>query len=91
MNVFLIADYQALGDYIDDVAKIREAVVEVALDWLAVGLDPEKVLFHSSYIPEHSELTVLLSMLVPLGRLQRNPTLNPKWKHWEPIKLLLDF
>ncbi len=89
---FLIADYQALGDYIDDVAKIREAVVEVALDWLAVGLDPEKSAFSiQSYIPEHSELTVLLSMLVPLGRLQRNPTLKSEMETLGADKVTLGF
>ena len=74
---FLIADYQALGDHISDIDGIRRSVMEVTLDWLAVGLDPEKCSFVvQSYIPEHAELTMYMSMLTPLGRLQRNPTLK---------------
>ena len=74
---FLIADYQALGDHLDDIDGIRRSVIEVTLDWLAVGLDPQRSTFVvQSYIPEHAELTMLLSMLTPLGMLQRNPTLK---------------
>ncbi|MBM3956581.1 MAG: tryptophan--tRNA ligase [Gemmatimonadetes bacterium] len=74
---FLIADYQALGDHFDDVDLIRDSVLQVALDWLAVGLDPEKSTFViQSYVPEHAELTMLLSFVTPLGMLQRNPTLK---------------
>ena len=78
---FLIADYQALGDHLDDIDGIRRSVIEVALDWLAVGLDPQRSTFViQSYIPEHAELTMLLSMLTPLGMLQRNPTLKEEMK-----------
>ena len=73
---FLIADYQ-VSDYADDIEHLRDSVWEVALDWLAVGLDPENSHFViESLIPEHTELAVLLSWLIPLGRLQRNPTLK---------------
>jgi tryptophanyl-tRNA synthetase len=73
---FLIADYQ-VSDYADDIDLVRESVWEVALDWLAVGLDPEGSHFViESLVPEHAELTLLLSWYVPLGRLQRNPTLK---------------
>jgi tryptophanyl-tRNA synthetase len=73
---FLIADYQ-VSDYVDDMARVREAVWEVALDWLAVGLDPERSSFFiESLIPEHAELSLWLSWLLPLGMLQRNPTLK---------------
>ena len=73
---FLIADYQA-SDYADDIARVREAVWEVALDWLAVGLDPAQSSFViESLIPEHAELTLWLSWFLPLGMLQRNPTLK---------------
>jgi tryptophanyl-tRNA synthetase len=73
---FLIADYQ-VADYADDVEHVRQSVWDVALDWLAVGLDPEKSHFViESLVPQHAELTVLLSWFVPLGRLQRNPTLR---------------
>ena len=73
---FLIADYQ-VADYAGDVARVRDAVWEVALDWLAVGLDPERGAFViESLIPEHAELMVWLSWLLPMGMLQRNPTLK---------------
>ena len=73
---FLIADYQ-VSDYADDIARVRESVWEVALDWLAVGLDPEKSAFViESLIPEHAELMVWLSWFLPLNMLQRNPTLK---------------
>ena len=73
---FLIADYQ-VSDYADDISKVREAVWEVALDWLAVGLDPEHSNFViESLVPEHAELTLWLSWFLPLGMLQRNPTLK---------------
>jgi tryptophanyl-tRNA synthetase len=73
---FLIADYQ-VSDYADDIARVREAVWEVALDWLAVGLDPERSSFViESLIPEHAELTLWLSWFLPLRVLQRNPTLK---------------
>lgn len=77
---FLIADYQ-VSDYADDIARVREAVWEVALDWLAVGLDPERSSFViESLVPEHAELTVWLSWFLPLGMLQRNPTLKSEMR-----------
>jgi tryptophanyl-tRNA synthetase len=73
---FLIADYQ-VSDYADDFDRVRSSVWEVALDWLAVGLDPETSHFMiESEIPENAELTTWLSWYLPLGMLQRNPTLK---------------
>jgi tryptophanyl-tRNA synthetase len=73
---FLIADYQ-VSDYADDIPQVRRAVFEVALDWLAVGLDPDRGHFViESLVPQHAELTILISWFMPLGRLQRNPTLK---------------
>lgn len=73
---FLIADYQ-VSDYADDFERVRDSVWEVALDWLAVGLDPEGSCFViESLVPEHAELTTWLSWYLPLGMLQRNPTLK---------------
>lgn len=73
---FLIADYQ-VSDYAGDIEAVRKAVFEVALDWLSVGLDPEASHFViESQVPEHCELAVLLSWYLPLGMLQRNPTLK---------------
>jgi tryptophanyl-tRNA synthetase len=66
-----------VSDYADDIERVRQSVVEVALDWLAVGLDPEGSHFViESLVPENAELTALLSWFVPLARLQRNPTLK---------------
>jgi tryptophanyl-tRNA synthetase len=74
---FLIADYQALGDHFHEIDLIRESVREVTLDWLAVGLDPDRSAFViQSYVPEHAELTMLLSFITSLGMLERNPTLK---------------
>ena len=73
---FLIADYQ-VSDYADDIDTVRRSVFEVALDWLAVGLDPESSHYViESLVPEHAELTTWLSWYIGLGRLQRNPTLK---------------
>ena len=73
---FLIANYQ-VADYVDDLDKINESILEVATDWLAVGLDPEISHFTvESLVPEHAELAMWLSWFVLLGRLQRNPTLK---------------
>lgn len=81
---FLIADYQALGDHMDDIERIRTSVLEVTLDWLAVGLDPESATFEvQSYVPEHTELHMLLSMVLPLSWLQRNPTLKAEMEKLE--------
>lgn len=76
-SFFLIADYQALGDHIDEIERIRKSVWDVALDWLSVGLDPESNSFViQSYVPEHAELTMYFSMLWPYNWLVRNPTLK---------------
>ena len=74
---FLIADYQALGDHFHEIDLIRGSVIDVALDFLAVGLTPEKSSFViQSYVPEHAELSMLLSFITQLGMLERNPTLK---------------
>lgn len=76
MFVFL-ADQQALTDYAKNPAKVRESIGQVALDYLAVGLDPEKVtIFVQSQIPELAELTMYYMNLVSLARLERNPTVK---------------
>jgi tryptophanyl-tRNA synthetase len=80
---FLIADYQ-VSDYADDIETVRQAVFDIAMDWLAVGLDPQKSHFViESLVPEHAELTILLSWYVGLGRLQRNPTLKAEMDELE--------
>ena len=76
MFVF-IADVQALTDNAENPEKIRQNIIEVALDYLSAGLDPKKVtLFVQSQIPELAELTTYYMNLVTVSRLQRNPTVK---------------
>ena len=76
MYVF-IADSQALTDNFDHPEKVRENIREVALDYLAVGLDPKKVIiFVQSMIPELTEYTFYFMNLVTVARLMRNPTVK---------------
>jgi tryptophanyl-tRNA synthetase len=63
-----------MSEYADS-KMIRENCIEVLLDWLAVGIDPRRsVVFMQSHVPEHAELHLALSMITPLGWLERNPT-----------------
>ena len=72
-----IADAQALTDNIDNPEKVRQNVIEVALDYLACGLDPTKsTIFIQSQIPELCELSFYYMDLVTVSRLQRNPTVK---------------
>lgn len=80
MFVF-IADAQALTDNVDNPEKVRRNVIEVALDYLSVGLDPQKVtMFIQSSIPELTELSFYYMNLVTVARLQRNPTVKSEIK-----------
>jgi tryptophanyl-tRNA synthetase len=73
----MIADAQALTDNADNPQKVRENIIEVALDYLAAGLDPEKcTIFIQSQIPELTELTFYYMNLVTVARLHRNPTVK---------------
>ena len=73
----LIADVQALTDNFNNPEKVRKNVRELLMDYLACGLDPEKVtIYIQSMIPETAELTVYFSNLVTISRLQRNPTVK---------------
>ena len=73
----MIADAQALTDNADNPEKVRQNIIEVALDYLSVGLDPTKsTLLIQSQIPELTELTFYYSNLVTVSRLQRNPTVK---------------
>ena len=72
---FFIADWHALTTDYADTSKVKENSLEVMLDWLAAGLDPEhSTLFIQSHVPQHAELHLLLSMITPLGWLERVPT-----------------
>ncbi len=77
----MIADAQALTDNFDNPEKVRQNIIEVALDYLSVGLDPAKSnLFIQSQIPELTELTFFYANLVTVSRLQRNPTVKNEIK-----------
>src|SRR6202030_1113607 len=72
---FFIADWHALTTDYADTSRLKENSVEVLLDWLAAGLDPAKcVMFIQSHVAQHAELHLLLSMITPLGWLERVPT-----------------
>src|SRR5579862_2167019 len=72
---FMVADWHALTTDYADTSRIKENSLEVVLDWLAAGLDPEKsVIFIQSHVPAHAELHLLFSMITPLGWLERVPT-----------------
>ena len=81
-NIFIeIADAQALTDNAKNLEKVRKNVIEVALDYLACGIDPEKsTIFIQSQVPELCELTFYYLNLVTLSRLQRNPTIKEEIK-----------
>ncbi|MGD9519341.1 MAG: tryptophan--tRNA ligase [Armatimonadota bacterium] len=75
--LFTIADWHALTDHFEDTSELAATVEEIAIDWIAVGLDPKhSVLFVQSHVPQHAELCLLLSMVTPLSWLERCPT----WK-----------
>lgn len=72
---FMIADWHALMSEYKDSRRIKEYCLDNLIDWLASGLDPEKsVLFRQSDVPEHCELNLILSIITPLGWLERCPT-----------------
>ena len=77
----MIEDAQALTDNIENPEKVRQNIIEVALDYLSAGLDPQKsTIFVQSQIPELTELTFFYSNLVTVSRLQRNPTVKNEIK-----------
>jgi tryptophanyl-tRNA synthetase len=72
---FFIADWHALTSDYADTSQVAQNTIEIATDWLASGLEPEKcTMFIQSSVPEHAELHLLLSMVTPLGWLERVPT-----------------
>ncbi len=74
---FSIADWHALTTKYDDTASLRDNILQMAVDWLAAGIDPQKAtLFVQSSIPEIAELHLLMSMLVPAKWVQTDPTLK---------------
>jgi len=73
--IFSIVDWHALmGEYAQS-QEINENIIDMAIDWIACGIDPNKsILFVQSHVPEHLELQMILSCITPLGWLERNPT-----------------
>ena len=72
---FFIADWHALTTDYADTSHVKENSMEVLLDWLAAGLDPERcTMFIQSHVPQHAEFHLLFSMITPLGWLERVPT-----------------
>lgn len=72
---FCVVDWHALTTDYADTSKVKENSLEVVFDWLAAGLDPNRsVIFMQSHVPAHAELHLLLSMITPLGWLERVPT-----------------
>jgi len=76
---FFVADWHALSTNYADTSRIREFVRELLIDWLAAGIDPNRsTIFVQSRIPEHAILHLLLSMIIPIAWLERNPTYKEK-------------
>jgi tryptophanyl-tRNA synthetase len=72
---FCVADWHALTTDYADTSQVKQNSIDVLLDWLAAGLDPSRcVMFIQSHVPQHAELHLLLSMITPLGWLERVPT-----------------
>lgn len=72
---YMIADWHALSSEYADPSKLKENTFQIAIDYLSAGLDPEKsVIFLQSWVPEHAKMHLVLSMIVPLPWLERNPT-----------------
>lgn len=73
--LFFVADWHALTTHYEDPQGIEKASWDMVIDWLAAGVDPSQAtLFIQSQVPEHAELHLLLSMMTPLGWLERVPT-----------------
>ena len=76
---FFVADWHALSTNYADTSRVREFVRELLIDWLAAGIDPNRsIVFIQSRVPEHAILHLLLSMIIPLSWLERNPTYKEK-------------
>ena len=77
----MIADTQALTDNHDNVDKVKNNIIQVAIDYISAGIDPQKVnIFIQSLVPELPEITTYFMNLVTLSRLQRNPTIKEELK-----------
>lgn len=76
---FFVADWHALSTNYADTSRVEEFSQELLIDWLSAGIDPEKsTVFIQSHVPEHAVLHLLLSMMIPIPWLERNPTYKEK-------------
>jgi len=76
---YFIADWHALTSQYADTSQIKDSIKDILINWIAAGLDPEKsTIFIQSHMPEHAELHILLSMITPLGWLERVPSYKEK-------------
>jgi tryptophanyl-tRNA synthetase len=76
---YFVADWHSLTSQYVDTTGIRDNVMDILVNWLATGLDPEKsTIFIQSWVPEHAELNILLAMITPLGWLERVPSYKEK-------------
>ncbi len=81
--LFSIVDLHALTSSYIDTSNLQDNVMEMAIDWLSAGLDPEKnIIFVQSHVKEHAELALLLGMSTPLSWLERVPTYKDKLQNW---------
>ena len=72
---FFVADWHALTTNYADTSDVKQSCVDLVVDFLSAGLDPERsTIFIQSHVPQHAELNLLLSMITPLGWLERVPT-----------------
>lgn len=79
---YFIADWHALSTNYEDTGEIASNRLEIAVDWLAAGIDPQKsTIFVQSLIPEHAVLHLFLSMIIPVPWLERNPTYKEKMEN----------
>lgn len=85
---YFIADYHALTTGYQDTSELRDLTLNLAADYLALGIDPEKtILFLQSSVPEHAELSLLLSMLTPVSWLERNPSYKDLVKELSNVEI----
>lgn len=76
---YFVADWHALTTQYADTSRIKDYVEDLLINWLSAGLDPEKsTIFIQSHVPQHAELHILLSMITPLGWLERVPSYKEK-------------
>src|SRR4030066_2199283 len=76
---YFIADWHALTSQYADTSQIKDNIKDVLVNWLSAGIDPERAtIFIQSHVPEHAELHILLSMITPLGWLERVPSYKEK-------------